>query len=540
MRLPRPMKFSDLLPQEQRVPQRPAPSPTNQLGERVFADYALPQGLTTHRVLADVARATRQTGEAEVVALTRWCAESNVELESTINGWAQARRIRGDAGLAYYGALGIRNTQKAQSLWSRGAELGMRSAVVFCRVIEWTQVTGNADDAVQVALVWVLARRCATSDLPMEVELAAMATVSAESVDDLWVLAGMAFSLTTEDGLFARVRDHATLTGIPIAAVLCEIEDRAAASRVAPATYAEIVLKEAQEQRRKAAAIQAFAASGAVQREEAKALTAQDLEQALADLMALTGLAEAKAAIQRFLALMQVQQARGTGERPALNLVFTGSPGTGKTTVARLVGRILGGAGLLADGHLVEVDKSGLVASYVGQTAPKVTAAFDEAKGGCLFIDEAYGLLDDAGGGFGAEAINTLLKLVEDRRGQQCVILAGYQGEMQKLLQSNPGLQSRFSTMVHFADYSPAELLEITKLAVSKQGLTLASGCEEVLRTFFNRRPAGNGRLVRNLVEQATQEQALRLQPRLVDTTPDELATITPADLQAAISRLGS
>lgn len=522
----------------QQPSQHPLPSSRNALGERLFMDWSLPPGVTIRSALRDVDRVAKQRALPAAQVLTCYCSEQVLDLAGAWTAWAAGHGVRGDIWSRYYSDLGIKDEPKARRLWGNAEEIGMRPAHLFAAVIGWTEKIGDADDATLIMSTYVLTRRCAMTQTPLEIELSAMAQADQMETGRLWILVELAFSLS-EDAILDRLRDHATGTAQPIADLLVQIEERSAAARIEPARYAETVLNEAREQQRKAAALAAFAASGATQRVEAQALTAADLELALADLQALTGLSEAKSAIQRFLAVQQVQQARGIGERPALNLVFTGSPGTGKTTVARLVGRILGGAGLLADGHLVEIDKSGLVAAYVGQTGPKVQAAFDEARGGVLFIDEAYGLLDETGGGFGREAVDTMLKLVEDRRGDLCVILAGYQAEMQKLLQSNPGMGSRFSTAVHFADYTPSELMEITRQSVAKQGLALAPGCEALLQAFFSRRPPGNGRLVRNLIEQTSQEQALRVQPRLAELSKGDLNTIQPSDLQAALSRLG-
>lgn len=535
------MKFSDLLPPDPRAAQRPAPSftLTNELGERRFLDEALPGGLTTRRVLSDVTRAARQQGRPEAVVLATWCAQEGVDLQSAVNAWGQTRRLRGDPFPVFYRDLGITNEGAARELWSRAAEIGMRPALAFAMVITWTARIGDADDAVKVVTVYVLVHRCTLTGTPLEPELAAMAQGWGDTTEGLWLLAAMALDLTEPADLVDRLRDHATTSGIQLAALLVMIEDRSQAAKLPPAQYAETLLAEAADHHRRAEMLQNFAASGVRQKEEARKTTAEDLEAAIAELDNMIGLQEAKDAIRRFMAVMEVTRARGGTEVPAMNLVFIGGPGTGKTTLARLLGRLLAGAGLLASGHVVETDPGGMKGAYVGQTAPRVTALFDSARHGILFIDEIYGLADNQDT-FGREATDVLLKLAEDRRGQLAVVIAGYSAETQRFLDSNPGLQSRFNTIVRFTDYTPTEMLQVMHLMANKQGYNLAAGCDEILNGYFARRPQGNGRLCRNVLDAAAQEAALRLQPRLNEASKEELAQITPADLMAAISRLAS
>jgi SpoVK/Ycf46/Vps4 family AAA+-type ATPase len=211
-----------------------------------------------------------------------------------------------------------------------------------------------------------------------------------------------------------------------------------------------------------------------------------------------------------------------------------GNPGTGKTTVARLLARILHSLGALPKGHLVETDRAGLVAGFVGQTAPLVVARFDEADGGLLLIDEAYSLVRGGERDFGREAIDTIVKLIEDRRDRIVVVMAGYPGEMGELIDANPGLRSRFPKAIHFPDYSTDELLEILDGLGEEAGYHLDSEARSRARAWFDGVPRergfGNGRTARNLFEHAVATQASRL-VELTDPSNDELSTITGADL---------
>jgi hypothetical protein len=268
----------------------------------------------------------------------------------------------------------------------------------------------------------------------------------------------------------------------------------------------------------------------------------ETLESVLAELDELVGLAAIKEAVRSFTNYLQVQrerQRRGLSTTSvSLHSVFTGPPGTGKTTVARLLGRIYRQLGFLAKGQLVETDRAGLVAGYVGQTAIKVDEVVASALDGVLFIDEAYALARATGSGndYGAEAIETLLKRMEDHRERLVVIVAGYGDEMATFVDSNPGLRSRFTRHYAFEHYAPDELLAIFELFCRKAGYRL----EPAARTVAGERLAalwaargksfGNAREARNLFERAAERQANRIAGR-APLTDDLLATLTAQDV---------
>lgn len=246
------------------------------------------------------------------------------------------------------------------------------------------------------------------------------------------------------------------------------------------------------------------------------------LDDALVELDGLIGLDRIKDEVRTLTNYLKLQQRRGEAGLPdtdmSLHMVFTGNPGTGKTTVARILGKIFGAMGILEKGHLVETDRSGLVAEYMGQTGPKTHAKINEALDGVLFIDEAYSLVFQEGQDvYGGEAIQTLLKRAEDDRQRLVVILAGYPGEMEALLKSNPGLSSRFNRVLHFDDYSPVELARIFAWLCDKNHYKLSPGTRAKLMLglaeLHRRRDRhfGNGRAVRNLFEQAIRRMANRI-----------------------------
>ncbi len=219
-------------------------------------------------------------------------------------------------------------------------------------------------------------------------------------------------------------------------------------------------------------------------------------------------------------------------------MVFSGNPGTGKTSVARLIAKIYKQMGILSKGQFVETDRAGLVAEYLGQTAPKVQAVVKKAIGGILFIDEAYTLSgNERGDQYGQEAIDTLLKLMEDHRNDLIVIVAGYTEPMERFIESNPGLQSRFNKYLHFEDYSPNDLTSIFTRLAKQHDYEVTSTAQSKVTSVFQQayqnrtRTFGNARLSRNLFEKAISNHAMRI-GNLPDVGEGDLITISAEDIQ--------
>jgi Cdc6-like AAA superfamily ATPase len=262
------------------------------------------------------------------------------------------------------------------------------------------------------------------------------------------------------------------------------------------------------------------------------------IEELMEELDSLVGLEGVKAEVKLVADLIRVQNLRAERELPVVeqsrHLVFAGNPGTGKTTVARLLAQIYRTLGVVERGHLVETDRSGLVAGFVGQTATKVVEVFDRADEGVVLIDEAYALVRGGGNDFGREAIDTIVKLVEDRRDRIVVIVAGYPDEMADFIDANPGLRSRFPKTIVFDDYSTDDLLAIFASQGKKSGYHTDDEAEAKLRAWFDAQPRdkgfGNGRVARNLFEAAVARHASRV-VAIESPTDEDLTTLVADDI---------
>ncbi|MEU1071427.1 MULTISPECIES: right-handed parallel beta-helix repeat-containing protein [unclassified Streptomyces] len=272
---------------------------------------------------------------------------------------------------------------------------------------------------------------------------------------------------------------------------------------------------------------------------EPAAAPARSSQDVLGELDALVGLESVKREVRALTDMIEVGRKRQRAGLKAASvrrhLVFTGSPGTGKTTVARLYGEILASLGVLERGHLVEVSRVDLVGEHIGSTAIRTQEAFDRARGGVLFIDEAYALSpEDSGRDFGREAIDTLVKLMEDHREAVVVIVAGYTAEMERFLSVNPGVASRFSRTITFSDYDPDELLRIVEQQAEEHEYRLGSGTAEALLKYFTVLPKGpafgNGRTARQTFESMVERHAGRV-AQFADASPDDLSLLYPDDL---------
>ena len=268
-------------------------------------------------------------------------------------------------------------------------------------------------------------------------------------------------------------------------------------------------------------------------KEAPKGNAAKELEE-------LIGLNNAKRVITQSLNFYKVQKLYSdkgiSAERPSMHMIFTGNPGTAKTTVARLFAQIMKDNGLLSKGDLYEVGRADIVGQYVGQTAPLVKAMFRKAKGSVLFIDEAYSLVDDRDGLYGDEAINTIVQEMENNREDTVVIFAGYPDKMEQFLDKNPGLRSRIAFNIPFDDYNEEELLQIAELTAGKSNMHFTDEAKLKLKDLFieSKKSAdfGNGRFVRNVFEKAKMEQANRLvNMEYEDVTSEVLSTLTANDI---------
>ena len=269
----------------------------------------------------------------------------------------------------------------------------------------------------------------------------------------------------------------------------------------------------------------------------------ESLDDLLAELDGYIGLSEVKEEVKSLINLAKVYALRRKNDLPvadmSLHMVFSGNPGTGKTMIARFMARVYHALGILSKGHLTETDRAGLVGGYVGQTAIKTAKVLEEAKGGVLFIDEAYTLTSKSENDFGQEAVDTVLKYMEDHRDDVVVIVAGYTEPMRQFISSNPGFESRFNKYVDFADYTADEMLEIFRLYCKKSAYELTDAAtgkvlEALTAASRDAGRFGNGRGVRNLFEKILAAQANRVAPK-EDVTREELMTIEESDVDDAL-----
>ncbi len=284
--------------------------------------------------------------------------------------------------------------------------------------------------------------------------------------------------------------------------------------------------------------------TGAGRRDHADA-NRENADMVLADLNRLVGLDEIKRVVRDIRGFVEIQALReGMGlarNRQTLHMVFSGAPGTGKTTVARLLGRLFRALEVLPKGHLVEAERADLVGEYIGHTAQKTRDVIKRALGGVLFVDEAYALARGGEKDFGKEAIDTLVAATENYREDLLVILAGYPDEMAAFLATNPGLLSRFPIRLDFPDYSAGELVHIARRMLNDRDYTLSSDAEAgLLRVLSDNqgywhRNAGNARMVRNLLEHAIRRQAVRLNGRRLPLSRHDLMTLSWTDFEGGI-----
>ena len=272
----------------------------------------------------------------------------------------------------------------------------------------------------------------------------------------------------------------------------------------------------------------------------------ENIEDLKKELQGYIGLNVIKDEVESLINWIEICKQRKAFDLPtpelSLHMVFSGNPGTGKTMIARLMARIYHSLGILSKGQLVEVDRSALVAGYVGQTAGKTTEVIKKALGGVLFIDEAYTLINKSENDFGQEAVDTILKAMEDNRDDLVVIVAGYIDLMEEFIHSNPGLESRFNRFMHFPDYTIDEMLAIFDMRCGQSGYQLAENARDELQSILETKSKdvggfGNARGVRNLFEKAIAEQADRLSASKEPLTKELLMTLTEADINAAAEK---
>jgi stage V sporulation protein K len=255
----------------------------------------------------------------------------------------------------------------------------------------------------------------------------------------------------------------------------------------------------------------------------------------------LTGLHEVKKLIREIYAFVEIQKRRQkerlATEPLVLHMIFKGNPGTGKTTVARILGKLMKEVGVLPRGHLIEVERADLVGEFIGHTAQKTREQIKKALGGILFIDGAYSLARGGEKDFGKEAIDALVKGMEDHRDNLILILAGYQEEMDWFVEINPGMRSRFPVHISFPDYTTGELLDIADLMLQQKQYSLSNGAREELRYSIEKEHkrhehSGNARLVRNMIERAIRRQAVRLLEQKGDLSREDLMLIIREDME--------
>ncbi|MGI6166299.1 MAG: AAA family ATPase [Limnochordia bacterium] len=270
----------------------------------------------------------------------------------------------------------------------------------------------------------------------------------------------------------------------------------------------------------------------------------ETLTEIMDELDQLIGLSQVKVLVREIKAFIEIQQRRELEglvcKSLVLHMIFRGNPGTGKTTVARILGKMFREMNVLSKGHLVEVERADLVGEYIGHTAQRTREQVKKAMGGILFIDEAYSLARGGDKDFGKEAIDTLVKAMEDHKSELILILAGYRDEMDRFMRTNPGLRSRFPLHIQFPDYTPAELMEIAQLMLKEREYILSDSAKTRLWTFAEeinkQQTSGNARAVRNLIEGAIRRQAVRL-VKQESITREDLMLITVEDLGEAVTQ---